>query len=167
VRLFVAVWPDAGTLDVLAALPRPVLPGVRWTRPEQWHVTLRFLGDTDAGEAAARVATASRGLPAVAAVMGPTCTLLGRGVLQAPVTGLDDLAAAVVDATADLGRPPRPGPYHGHLTLARGRRPGDLRSLAGRPASATWPVGEVTLVSSVPGPGGSRYDVVGRWALAG
>lgn len=160
-----AVWPDAGTLDVLSALPRPVLPGVRWTRPEQWHVTLRFLGDTDAGEAAARVGAVSSGVPAVAAVMGPTCAFLGRNVLQVPVTGLDELAGAVVDATADLGRPPRPGPFHGHLTLARGRRPGDLRLLVGRAASSTWPVGEVSLVSSVPGRGGSRYDVVGRWAL--
>lgn len=161
-----ALWPDAGTRDVLSALPRPVLPGVRWTRPDQWHVTLRFLGDADAGEVGARVDTALRGFPAVAAVMGPACAPLGRTVLQVPVAGLDHLAAVLVGATADLGQPPRPGPFHGHLTLARGRHPGDVRSLVGRAASSSWPVSEVTLVSSATGRGGSRYEVIGRWALA-
>jgi 2'-5' RNA ligase len=98
--------------------------------------------------------------------MGPACSLLGRNVLQVPVTGLEELAGAVVGATADLGRPPRPGPFHGHLTLARGRRPGDLRPLVGRPASSSWPVTGLTLVSSVAGPAGSRYEVIGRWDLA-
>lgn len=163
-RLFVAVWPDAATLGVLSALARPELPGVRWTRPEQWHVTLRFLGDADPGAVAARLAPAVDGLTAVAASMGPACALLGRNVLHVPVAGLDSLAAAVAEATADLGRAPRPGPFHGHLTLARARRPLDLRSLVGRPASSAWSVCEVTLVSSVTGRSGSRYDVVGRWA---
>ena len=162
-----AVWPDAATHEVLAALARPALPGVRWTRPEQWHVTLRFLGDADAGDVAARLATAAGRSPAARGVMGPACALLGRNVLQVPVAGLDDLATAVAGATSDLGRPPRPGPFNGHLTLARGRRPGDLRSLVGRPASSSWPASEVTLVSSVRGAGGSRYEVIGRWPLAG
>lgn len=161
-----AVWPDTATLDVLSALPRPDLPGVRWTRPGQWHVTLRFLGDADAGDVVPRLEGALEGCAPADAVMGPACTLLGRNVLQVPVAGLDRLAGAVVDATTDLGRPPRPGRFHGHLTLARGRRPGDLRSLVGRPATSSWPASEVTLVSSVPGRGGSRYEVVGRWPLA-
>ena len=166
VRLFVAVWPDAATLEVLSALARPELPGVRWTRPEQWHVTLRFLGDADPGGVASRLAPAAQGLAAVAASMGPACALLGRTVLHVPVAGLESLAAAVGEATADLGQPPRPGGFHGHLTLARGRHPSDLRSLVGRPVASSWPVPEVTLVSSVTGRGGSRYEVIGRWPLA-
>jgi 2'-5' RNA ligase len=43
-RLFVALTLPAPVRDVLAALAEP-LPGVAWTRPEQLHVTLRFLGD--------------------------------------------------------------------------------------------------------------------------
>ena len=160
-----AVWPDAATLDVVSSLPRPDLPGVRWTRPEQWHVTLRFLGDADPEVVASRLAPALDRLPGGAASMGPTCALLGRTVLQVPVAGLEELAAVVGRVTADLGQPPRPGPFHGHLTLARGRRPPDLRELVGRPASSSWPVSEVTLVSSATGRGGSRYEVVGRWAL--
>jgi 2'-5' RNA ligase len=43
-RLFVAVWPPAGVVETLQALERPDIPRLRWTTPEQWHVTLRFLG---------------------------------------------------------------------------------------------------------------------------
>ena len=43
-RLFVARTPPPAVRDSLAARAVP-LPGVAWTRPEQLHVTLRFLGD--------------------------------------------------------------------------------------------------------------------------
>ena len=57
-RLFVAVVPPDDVLEAVAALPRPVEPGVRWTRPDTWHVTLRFLGDrVDEGAAVAALAS--------------------------------------------------------------------------------------------------------------
>jgi 2'-5' RNA ligase len=43
-RLFLALSLPAAVRDTLAALGRP-LKAVTWTRPEQLHVTLRFLGD--------------------------------------------------------------------------------------------------------------------------
>lgn len=43
-RLFVALSMPPPVRDALAAL-REELPGVAWTRPEQLHLTLRFLGD--------------------------------------------------------------------------------------------------------------------------
>ena len=43
-RLFIAVWPPPDVVEQVAALPRPPVAGLRWTEPEQWHVTLRFLG---------------------------------------------------------------------------------------------------------------------------
>ncbi len=43
-RLFIAVTLPPPVRDVIAELPRN-LHGLNWTRPEQWHVTLRFLGD--------------------------------------------------------------------------------------------------------------------------
>ena len=165
-RLFVAVWPDPAAVEVISGLARPTLPGVRWTRLEQWHVTLRFFGEADPDEVAASLAPALPSGASVEAELGPASALLGRSVLQIPVAGLDELAAAVGSATADIGRPPRPGPFHGHVTLARARRPSDLRPLVGRPAASGWPVSEVTLVSSVTGRTGSRYDVIGRWDLA-
>ncbi len=46
-RLFVAVWPSAAVVDELRGLERPARPGVRWTTADQWHVTLRFLGEME------------------------------------------------------------------------------------------------------------------------
>ena len=44
-RLFVAVWPPVDVVERLSELPRPAVDGVRWTTPDQWHVTIRFLGE--------------------------------------------------------------------------------------------------------------------------
>jgi RNA 2',3'-cyclic 3'-phosphodiesterase len=46
-RLFVAIGLPEPVRTVLAQLAQP-LPDVAWTRPEQLHLTLRFLGDIDA-----------------------------------------------------------------------------------------------------------------------
>ena len=46
-RLFVAAWPPADVVEALRGLDRPVVTGMRWTTADQWHVTLRFLGDVD------------------------------------------------------------------------------------------------------------------------
>ncbi len=116
-RLFVAVWPPTRLLDQLAALPRTERPGLRWTRRDQWHVTLRFLGEVDVDEARATLATVSA--PECSVVAGPRARRLGRGVFVLPVTGLESLAAAVGRATAGIGKPPEPRPFRGHITLAR------------------------------------------------
>ena len=46
-RLFIALTLPDPVRDSLAALAQP-LPGVSWTRSDQLHVTLRFLGDVPA-----------------------------------------------------------------------------------------------------------------------
>src|SRR4051812_17649388 len=43
-RTFIAITLPAPVRDALATLPEP-LPGIQWTRPEQLHLTLRFLGE--------------------------------------------------------------------------------------------------------------------------
>lgn len=45
-RLFIALTPPQAVRDTLARAAQP-LPGVSWTRPEQLHVTLRFLGEVE------------------------------------------------------------------------------------------------------------------------
>lgn len=164
-RLFVAVWPPDEVLEVVAALPRPEERGVRWSRPDQWHVTLRFLGEVeDVGDAVAALGRVVA--PSAAATMGPVTEVLGRSILVAPVAGLDEVARAVVAATGEVGRPPERRPFHGHLTLARGKRPGAVRRLAGEPCAASWTVDEVVLVESHLGPEAARYEVVARVALS-
>ncbi|MGH9152348.1 MAG: hypothetical protein ACRD03_08130, partial [Acidimicrobiales bacterium] len=96
------------------------------------------------------------------AVLGPATGRFGRRVLHLPVAGLDDLAAAVVAATAGVGEPPEDRPLAGHLTLARARdrRGADLAPLSGYAVGGRWAVPEVALVASRPGRGGARYEVV-------
>ena len=88
-------------------------------------------------------------------------------MLCVPVAGLDGVAESVMALTAALGQPADFRPFHGHLTLARGRRGIDLRPLAGTPFSAVWPVDEVTLVASHLHPDGARYEVMGRFPPRG
>ncbi len=170
-RLFVAVWPPDDVLDVIGAIPRPEVRGLRWTRPDHWHVTLRFLGsvpDVDPVVEALSGAVAGR-TPATEAVLGPAVGRFGRRVLQVPVADVESLAAAVVAATSGIGRPPDDRPFHGHVTLARvsERASVDLRSLTGTPVSARWRVDEVALVRSDLSGAAPRYEVVAGFPLDG
>ena len=164
-RLFVAVWPSEEVLDAIAALPRPVVPGLRWTTRDQWHVTLRFLGRVDDVD---KAAAAVRSIDAAACevAVGPTLGRFGRRILHVPTHGLDEVAAAATVATAHLGEPVEDRPFRGHLTLARSRRGDtDLRQLAGTAISGGWRADEVTLVQSHLGGGGARYEVLERVPL--
>ncbi len=148
-------------------MDRPQRPGLRWTTEDQWHVTLRFLGEmatpeeealrAGLGRIAARAAT-------LAASAGPCPRALGP-VWVLPVAGLDELAEAIIAATRDIGQPPPHRPYRGHLTLARARRPGLLRGLPNAAVGGAWTVTDITLVRSHLGSGGARYDVIGGFPL--
>lgn len=165
-RLFLAVSPPADVLDAVAALPRPDEPGVRWTPREQWHVTLRFLGDAEPDEVAAAVDAVwppADALPAEVE-LGPTVSRLGRAVVCLPARGLDELAAVVRRATAHLGEPPDPRPFAGHLTLARLRHRGAC-GLAGTPFRARFDARAVWLVRSDLSPAGARHTTVRRWSV--
>jgi 2'-5' RNA ligase len=162
-RLFFAVWPPAEVLDGVEALFRPVEAGGRWTRRDQWHVTLRFLGSADVDEVVRALEGVRHG--PVEAVVGPAVELSGVGVVEVPVAGLDSLADAVVAATRDLGRPPEDRPFLGHLTLARmAGEPPD--GVVGQPFSASFPVDAVHLVSSSLGGNAARYETVATFPLA-
>lgn len=167
-RLFVAVWPPDDVLDAVAALDRPELPGLRWTGRSQWHVTLRFLGRVEQVEQAQAALATVEAAP-TEAVAGPSVGRFGQRVLHVPVAGLDEVAAAVIGATAAVGEPPEDRPFAGHLTLARVARGArvDLRPLAGQPIAGRWPVAEVCLVESHLSPRGARYEVVSRFPLVG
>jgi 2'-5' RNA ligase len=168
VRLFVAVWPPPDVAARLAALPRPELPGLRWTTRDQWHVTLLFLGERPDEEVAplgAGVAAVAAGQPdRPVARLGPRTTILSGAALVVPVAGLDALAAPlhrVLGPGADGARP-----FRGHLTLARarGRRRVDSR-LAGTPLEAVWTVDRVALVASTLGADGARYRTLAAPAV--
>ena len=169
-RLFVAAWPPASVLDEIASIERPTVAGVRWTARDQWHVTLRFLGEMDSADPVLEALRAVA-LPAADAALGDRVERLGRGVLCVTVGGLDRLAGAVTVTTAALGRPPETRPFHGHLTLARaqgrgrGGRGADLRPLAGAPvAPHRFAVSSVAVVRSHLGQAGAHYETIAEVA---
>lgn len=155
-RLFVAVWPDAPTCDALDALARPRERDVRWVRPANWHITLRFLGDVDTGEAIERCSGAA--FPTAVARLGPEVERLDRRQIVVPVDGVDDLAVAVRAATAGLGDGDRHR-FRGHLTIAR-TKPGASSSVLGAPIEAAFDVDEIALVASDLTPNGAVYTTV-------
>jgi 2'-5' RNA ligase len=145
----------------LRSLPRDGQRAVRFVRPENWHVTLRFFGNAEPDDVVDALAGA-RFAP-TRARLGPALELVGRHALAVPVAGLDDLARTVIERTSTIGEPPRQR-FIGHLTLARIKdraRPDAL----GVAIDATFDVEEVTLVQSRLGPQGARYETVHAWPV--
>lgn len=160
-RCFIGLWPDDEAVARLRELPRAAVPGLRWTTADQWHVTLRFLGDLDAAAVAdvgERLRGALAGERAAQLAAGPVTAVLGRSVLCLPVDGADGLAARVRAATADVGEPPT-APFRGHLTLARSRR-GIPSAVRDQPFEVSWPAMSVALIGSRLDPAGARYTTV-------
>ena len=133
-RLFIAVEvPDdvKARMEAAQADLRQVLPGrnVRWARREQFHLTLRFLGDVDAAQVealaeAARVACGGfGGLHLRAQGVGffperghPRVVWVG---VRAENNDLPRLQQAVEATTAGFTSEPKEERFTGHLTLAR------------------------------------------------
>ncbi|MGD0255275.1 MAG: RNA 2',3'-cyclic phosphodiesterase [Acidimicrobiales bacterium] len=174
VRLFVAVSPPEEVLAAVEALPRPNISKLRWTTTDQWHVTLRFLGEVERAEPVAQAlrqvpaGLRDAGVTAVDAVLGPAVAwFAGRRILQVPVAGTEALAAQVAGVTAKWGGVLETVPFTGHVTLARVRGQGKgPANLAGTPIRAAWRVDEVVLVSSTLGAGGALYETLESVPLA-
>lgn len=147
-----AAWPSPEVRAALRSIAGDERPGLRWTPEESWHVTLRFLGEVpDPDPVAEALAAELPGRGARPATLGDRTGLLGS-VLMVPVDGLCSLATLVRLATSRLGEPPRPDPFEGHVTVARGGHRGVAADLAGLPvetAPVTWTVDEVAVVRSV------------------
>jgi 2'-5' RNA ligase len=166
-RLFVAVRPTPEVVALLAALERPAVPGVRWSTPDQWLVKLRPLGhvtDRVAGPLCDALEAELDGAPAAACRLGPATRRLGGQWLGAPVSGLDDLAAVVFEATQELVPVTHPQPFQADVVLARGRVP---RELAGRPVAGSWTARSVALVADRSSPRGARFEDLASFPLEG
>lgn len=160
-RLFAAVWPSPALVARLRELERPQRSGLRWTTEDQWHVTLRFYGSVEPSDLPAISATISAAAASnspVTVACGPRPRSLGQHVWILPVGGLAPLASL-------LG--PTEREFLGHVTLARAKRRASFAALPTPDIVETWSVAEVCLVESDLRPTGARYQVVGRWPLAG
>lgn len=144
---------------------------VRWVRPEQMHLTLRFLGDTPLDRlpvlAAALDALAAGHAPFSMHLTGVGCfpntrrprvVWVGLGGEEAKLTAL---VAALEAALRPLGWPPEDKPFRAHLTLGRVK---DERAAQGVDWAADVPaldvpVTVVHLIESRLRPDGPVYTV--------
>lgn len=190
-RLFVAILLPADVRASVAEqlLPplRPLLPRASWVRPDNLHITVKFIGEReralvpklvaalrDVTVASAPLALTLQGVGGFPSLERPRVVWLGadaRGEGEAAM-----LARRVDDVCARLGIPRERRRFRAHVTLARVR---DARASAGREAGAgelarvarrltsRWPllVTEIALMQSELAPGGSRYTAVERFPL--
>jgi 2'-5' RNA ligase len=162
-RLFIAVLPPDDVVEMLRALPRKDHRGVRFVTPENWHATLRFLGDADIGAVGEAMNRAV--LPAATASVGPAIDILGTHSVIAPVGGLEDLAKAAIEATEGLGDLEPRSTYTGHITIARVKRGAIVHKVVGTMCEAEFAVHEVALVESRLRPDGARYETIATWPV--
>ena len=170
-RAFIAIRPPAAVLNAIAERMVPVdVRGGRATTREQWHVTIRFLGDhvdVDAVESAFARRPLDVG-PGEIAFDGAAALGSARRarvlVLKVGAGGAwaRELAAQVGERILPLGYgPDEHRVFVPHLTLARFREPTDVRALCAavgpEPVGSPWPVTEVVLFESELHPDGARH----------
>jgi RNA 2',3'-cyclic 3'-phosphodiesterase len=162
-RLFIAVWPPDDVAAELTALHRKDQRGVRFVRPENWHVTLRFLGNADPGE----VIEALEGvvLAPARARLGPAVDVLAERALVVPVDGLDTLARPVIERTAHIGEAPPRKRFFAHLTVARVKARAPMPRVLGALIDAEFDVDEIALVRSRLEPQSARYETIETWPV--
>jgi 2'-5' RNA ligase len=184
--LFVALRLPADIASDLAAVHSaldPELtaahPDLRWVPPQNWHLTLAFLGSVpevrraDLETRLARAASRHRPLSLRLSGSGH----FGSRVLYVGVAGdvlsLSRLAASVAAAARRAKVPVDERSYRPHLTLARVRGTTSLADLAATLASydgPVWTAVAIDLMESSPagGPGlPPSYASRARFALAG
>lgn len=165
-RLFVAVWPDAGAAEALRLLHRKDQPGVRFVPEENWHITLRFLGQADSRPVTEALAGVR--VEPVEVFLGPVVELLSDHSVIVPAGGLQPWATAVNRVTGGLGEAPIRRRFVGHVTLARlsgraRRHQVQLPGVVGTPVAAAFVARQFSLVASHLRPEGARYEVLERF----
>ncbi|MCX6926779.1 MAG: RNA 2',3'-cyclic phosphodiesterase [Verrucomicrobia bacterium] len=188
-RLFVALTiPEAvkSKIEATQAELRRALPerSVRWARREQFHLTLRFLGDVEAARVEAlgeAIRTACRGFGSLhlrAERVGFFPDLRYPRVLWVGVQDQEEqlprLQQAVEVATEGFTTEEKEKRFTGHVTLARikGIKRQEAEALGGAAASMAdrlfgqWTAYQLELMRSELLPQGARHSTIASIALA-
>lgn len=185
-RLFVAFGlPEevVGRLDRALAPLRDEHPGLNWTPPATWHVTLAFLGEVEEQRLDDVEAAVSRGVVTAGEGErgGPVELSLGApgrfgdrvawvGVEDRPRGAVARLGAAVQDAIAACpGLPVDRRDIRPHVTIARargrrGRLPAGFDDAVPE-LTASWTVTQATIFRSHLGAGPLVHEPVGAVPL--
>ena len=176
VRAFVALELDPRLREAIGELQarlRPRCGGIRMTRPEGIHLTLRFLGDTSAAQIDTLrplLAAAAADCPPAEARVAELGTFPERGSPRILWLGLDvpsavfDLQRACERAARTAGFEREERPFRAHLTLGRWR---DRAPRPDLPPADLGPTRLETLVlfRSDLRPGGAVYTPLAQFAL--
>lgn len=175
-KVFVGVDLSTEARAALAAsLSDIAIPG-KPAPPQNWHITLRYIGAMDDVSVDRLVAGLDE-----AKLGGPfTVKTTGLGAFPNPIratvlwvglghgsTRLDQLSDTVQDVVDGIGLGREDRPFVGHVTLARIRPPVDVRRLIAdvELPSVVIPVDEVTVFESVQAAGGAEYHPIERFPL--
>jgi len=183
-RVFLAVPGDPDWIASARRLSRDLqarLPKASWTRPESWHLTVRFLGEVSEGAVSRfteRLAPAASGLaagelPAAGPALFPSPSRLRTvGVAFDHAAGealLGSIARAAEAAAREIGCEPQSRPFRPHVTFARLRAPWP-RSAAEEAANAIrewpfppWQVVSLILFRSRLDPAGAVHAPLHEW----
>lgn len=175
-RLFVALTLPEDIRNQLRLLCGG-LPGARWVAPENFHITLRFLGEVDgrdmdyvdaalAGIRAPRFRCSLKGVDAFSS--GAKVKAVYAGVQK--TTALQHLRDKVESAVVRAGLEPEPKKYTPHVTLTRPKDPplGKLKAYLAEHSLFRSPEFEVThftLFSSFLGGEGPIYAAERSYTL--
>ncbi|NLP05868.1 RNA 2',3'-cyclic phosphodiesterase [Candidatus Fermentibacteria bacterium] len=168
-RIFAAMPLPSDTLEAVSAwmeVERLRFPGLRWVRPGQVHLTLRFLGDVPASIVSELEKTVEgMDIPPVG------FTLDSTGCFRAGGAGLPSvywigghfgpeaarMAAELGRIRDDRGRQEKPGRFTPHLTVARqGRFDGEAR--LSRPGPWSGELRRLVVYNSTLSSSGSSYE---------
>lgn len=186
-RLFIGLLLPAETRAALVAVQTALRSqplAVRWTRPENLHITLHFLGDINSDYVTALQSSLDSGLQGHSAPL-IACTTLGAfpnerrpRVLWAGPTRVPPellhLNEVAVAAGGTVGVAPEERAYHPHMTLGyvHERATAAERTACGRaiqtadtPQDAGRPYPTVALIRSVLGRDGATYTPLVTWTL--
>ena len=188
-RLFVAIPLPAAirdavgrSADAIRSEAASVVPAsaFKWVRPENYHVTLKFLGDVGESQVAHVVdacRAAAGAVPSLTLTAGPILLHPHQGSVRLVVAELTGdvrasvtLATRLEEALLPLGFPRERRAFWPHVTIARTRSPLRLNvaerarwkemAEASRIASAAFSVDSIELIESDLRPGGPVYTVV-------
>lgn len=176
-RLFVAVdVPDdvRASLDAAVESYRRTVPEARWTKPEGWHVTLKFLGGTwprRLEEVEAAVDAAAAAATPFESALTEIGTFPSRRRVRVVWEGVADPDGSLAGIARDLDTRlaemfrPEKRALTPHLTLARLRIPANLDGndlfdldVISRP----FEIAEVVLYRSHLSPKGATYEPIHR-----
>lgn len=176
-RVFVAITLPREIKAELSTLCDGI-PGAKWTREAQFHLTLRFIGEVNAGQQAAIHAALStiRSAPFMMTLKGvgqfpprgkPRILWVG---VSAPDT-LPQLAEQVKTVLSGMDVPLDSRPFSPHITLARFNTPPKAESMnpyyRQHRFFQTEPmyIGRFVLMSSILGKGGAHYQVQSSYRM--